>query len=67
MCSRNLVFITLLAVCHLRLGAQTAPVLTNPVPSPQSETSSGLRVQSASVSDALPDDPSQEIVPVGQA
>ena len=30
MCPRNLVCITLLAVCHLRLGAQAAPVLTNP-------------------------------------
>ena len=37
---RNLVFITLLAVCHLRLGAQAAAVLTNAVPSSQSETSS---------------------------
>jgi len=64
--SRNLVCITLLAVCHLRLGAQTAPVLTNPVPSPQSETSSATDSQTAPGSDALPDDPSQELVPLAK-
>ncbi len=63
---RNLVCITLLAVCHLRLGAQTAPVLTNPVPSPQSETSSATESQTAPDSDALPDDPGQELVPLAK-
>ena len=40
---RNLVCITLLAVCHLQLGAQTAPVLTNAIPAAQSETSGAPR------------------------
>ena len=66
MCPRNLVFITLLAVCHLRLGAQTTEVLTNAVPSPQSEMSSAAASSAASSSDALPDDPSQELVPLAQ-
>jgi LPS-assembly protein len=63
---RNLVCTTLLTVCHLRLGAQAAPVLTNPVPSPQSETSSATESQTAPDSDALPDDPSQELVPLAK-
>ena len=66
MCPRNLVFITLLAVCHLQLGAQTTEVLTNALPSPQSETSSVAASSAASSSDALPDDPSQELVPLAQ-
>lgn len=66
MCPRNLVFITLLAVCHLRLGAQATQVLTNGVPSPQSETASGSETSNASNSDALPDDPGQELVPVAK-
>jgi LPS-assembly protein len=66
MCPRNLVFITLLAVCHLRLGAQATQVLTNAVPSPQSETASGSRTSNASNSDALPDDPGQELVPIAK-
>jgi len=66
MCPRNLVFITLLAVCHLQLGAQTTQVLTNAVPSPQSETSSAAANSAASSSDALPDDPSQELVPLAK-
>jgi LPS-assembly protein len=64
MCPRNLVFITLLAVCHLQLGAQATQVLTNALPSPQGETSSVAA--NAEASDALPDDPSQELVPLAQ-
>ena len=63
---RNLVCITLLAVCHLRLGAQTAPVLTNAVPLPQSETSSATGSSTAPVSGPLPDDPGQELVPIAE-
>jgi len=66
MCPRNLVFITLLSVCHLQLGAQATQVLTNAIPSPQSETSSAAASSAASSSDALPDDPSQELVPLAQ-
>ncbi len=66
MCPRNLVFITLLAVCHLQLGAQTTQVLTNALPSPQGETHSVGASSTASASDALPDDPSQELVPLAQ-
>ncbi len=64
MCPRNLVCITLLAVCHLRLGAQAAPVLTNAIPSSQSETSAAAESGASPSSDALPDDPGQELVPV---
>jgi LPS-assembly protein len=66
MCPRNLVFITLLAVCHLQLGAQATQVLTNGLPSPQGETSSVAASSAASSSDVLPDDPSQEMVPVAK-
>ena len=66
MCPRNLVFITLLAVCHLRLGAQTAPVLTNAIPSSQSETSVATESVASPFSDALPDDPGQELVPLAK-
>ncbi len=66
MCPRNLVFITLLGVCHLQLGAQATQVLTNAIHSPQSETSSDAASSAASSSDALPDDPSQELVPLAQ-
>jgi LPS-assembly protein len=63
---RNLVCTTLLAVCHLRLGAQTAPLLTNVVPASQSETSSATGSSTAPVSDPLPDDPGQELVPIAE-
>jgi len=66
MCPRNLVFITLLAVCHLQLGAQATQVLTNGLPSPQGETSSATQTSNAPASDVLPDDPSQEMVPVAK-
>ena len=66
MCPRNLVCITLLAVCHLRLGAQAAPVLTNAVPPSQSETSTVPESTAALSSDVLPDDPGQELVPLAK-
>ena len=66
MCPRNIVFITLLAVCHLRLGAQATEVLTNALLSPQSETSSAPQTANISASNALPDDPNQELVPLAQ-
>ncbi len=61
---RYLVFITVLAVCHAPLGAQTSGVLTNQVPAAQRETSSAQENQTAPNSEALPDDPGQELVPV---
>jgi LPS-assembly protein len=60
------VFITLLALCHLQLGGQA---LTNAAPQgPQSSAAGDSASQSpASQSpDALPDDPSQELVPLAQ-
>jgi LPS-assembly protein len=55
---RNLVLITLLALCHLQLGGQT---LTNALPpSPQQPASTN------SPAAQLPDDPGQEILPEAQ-
>jgi len=53
---RSLVFITLLALCHLQLGAQA---LTNALPGP-------AQAISAPSDSALPDDPGQELLPVAQ-
>jgi LPS-assembly protein len=66
MCPRNLVCITLLAVCHLRLSAQAAPVLTHEIPSSQSETSVATESAAPPSSDALPDDPDQELLPLAK-
>lgn len=66
MCPRNLVCITLLAVCHLRLGAQAAPVLTNPVPPSQSETSVAPESAASLSTEVLPDDPGQELIPLAK-
>ncbi len=64
---RNLVSITLLALCHLRVGGQA---LTNAVPPPGPVTafasSSRAVTQPAIHPDQLPDDPSQELIPVAQ-
>ena len=63
---RNLVCITLLAACHLQVGAQAPQVLTNTAPAAQRETSgaesSGLPVV-ADLPGDLPNDPGQELVP----
>ncbi|MGA9061591.1 MAG: LPS assembly protein LptD [Terracidiphilus sp.] len=66
MCPRYLVCITLLAICHLPLGAQTPQVLTNALPSSQRETDSAGESPAAPASGALPDDPGQELVPVAK-
>ncbi len=66
MCPRNLVCITLLAVCHLRLGAQPPQVLTNAAPSSQSETSTSADDAATPAEEALPDDPGQELVPLAK-
>ena len=57
---RNLVFITLLALCHLQLGGQA---LTNAAPGGTQGAAGGPAAQSTA---ALPDDPGQEQVPVAQ-
>jgi len=54
---RNLVFITLLVLCHLQLRGQT---LTNGLPLPAQEPAGAVPPAS------LPEDPSQEILPVAQ-
>ena len=60
---RNLVFITLLALCHLLLGGQT---LTNGLPlAPQNPADAAAPGQmQADPAAQLPDDPGQEILPV---
>jgi LPS-assembly protein len=57
---RYLVFITLLTVCHLQLGGQA---LTNALP-PDAQNSAS--VLSTTTPGSLPDDPSQEMLPVAQ-
>jgi LPS-assembly protein len=54
------VFITLLTVCHLQLGGQA---LTNALP-PDAQNSAS--VLSTTTPGSLPDDPSQEMLPVAQ-
>jgi LPS-assembly protein len=58
--TRNLVFITLLALCHLHLGAQA---LTNALPPAQPPAADAATPASAA---QIPDDPSQELLPVAQ-
>jgi LPS-assembly protein len=53
---RNLVFITLLALCHLQLGGQT---LTNALPPATQDPGTDSAAQ-------LPDDPGQEVLPIAQ-
>ncbi len=61
---RYLVFITLLALCHLQVGGQT---LTNGLPPATARGSGGASVDEAGASTAsLPDDPSQEILPIAE-
>src|ERR1035438_4897109 len=65
---RNLVFITLLALCHLQLGGQA---LTNALPPTQQPTTSvsapGTDIQTqADAGTQLPNDPGQEVLPVAQ-
>ena len=60
---RNFVFITLLALCHLQVGGQ---VLTNALP-PSTTQAADPDTTASDVNTApLPDDPSQEILPVAQ-
>jgi LPS-assembly protein len=63
---RYLVCITLLAVCHLQLGAQAPEVLTNALPSAQATEGGGGQSLGIPAPSALPDDPGQEMVPVAE-
>ena len=58
----NLVFITVLTLCHLQLAGQ---VLTNALP-PQNNPSSILSSSPQDTSAQLPEDPGQEVLPVAQ-
>ena len=65
---RCLVFITLLALCHLQLGGQA---LTNALPpAPQSPAASGIPASGVPIvplpPSFLPDDPGQEVLPLAQ-
>jgi LPS-assembly protein len=59
---RNLVFITVLTLCHLQLAGQ---VLTNALP-PANQVSSPLNTNSQDRVSQLPDDPGQEALPVAK-
>ncbi|MFZ0337151.1 MAG: LPS assembly protein LptD [Terracidiphilus sp.] len=59
---RYLVCITLLAACHLQLGAQAPQVLTNVAPASQRGTSAA-ETPGAPPAAELPDDPGQELMP----
>ncbi len=59
---RYLVCITLLAACHLQLGAQAPQVLTNVAPASQRGTSAAETPGAPSAAE-LPDDPGQELMP----
>jgi LPS-assembly protein len=61
---RYLVFITLLAACHPKLGAQAPELLTNALPSAQPAAGSDASSSAVADSSTLPDDPGQELVPV---
>ena len=68
--SRNLVFITLLALCHVQLNGQT---LTNALPPPQQQPTPSAVLASTPEnppahpsSDSLPDDPDQQLLPVAR-
>ena len=59
---RYLVCITLLAACHLQLGAQAPQVLTNVAPASQRGTGAA-ETPGAPPAAELPDDPGQELMP----
>ncbi len=59
---RNLVFITLLVLCHLQLGGQTLTI--GLPPAEQTPAGEGLPVATAQAS--VPEDPGQELLPLAQ-
>ncbi|HSZ15589.1 MAG TPA: LPS assembly protein LptD [Terracidiphilus sp.] len=60
---RNFVFITLLALCHPQLRGQ---ILTNALPPDKQQSLGSANPASETKNESLPDDPSQEILPVAQ-
>jgi LPS-assembly protein len=60
---RNLVFITLLCLCHLQVGAQA---LTNALPSSAQGQFSADSASRSDQTEQLPNDPGQELLPVAQ-
>ncbi len=60
---RNLLFITLLALCHLQLAGQA---LTNALPAAATAPVPVADSSSNAALEQLPDDPGQEILPVAQ-
>jgi len=60
---RNLVFITLLALCHPQVRGQA---LTNALPPAQSSAAGSADAQAPSDPNLLPDDPEQEMMPVAE-
>jgi len=59
---RNLVFITVMTLCHLQLACQ---MLTNPLP-PAPTSASGANGGQEISSSQLPDDPGQEAIPIAK-
>ena len=60
---RNLVFITVLTLCHLQLSAQ---VLTNALPSDSHEPQSPAPANTKAANPQLPEDPALELLPVAK-
>src|ERR1017187_2878071 len=60
---RNLVIITLLALCHLQLSGQA---LTNALPTSVSGTSVVATIPNSDAAAQLPDDPGKDLIPVAQ-
>jgi LPS-assembly protein len=74
---RKLVFITMLALCHLQLGAQMLTSVAPPAEQNSARTAApagigpgaepgGAQVSSSPAPAVLPDDPGQEAIPVAQ-
>ncbi len=63
MCSRNLVIITLIALCHVQLSGQA---LTNALPKDSQGVASIVAVPIDTATSQLPDDPSQELLPIAE-
>jgi len=61
---RNLVIITLIALCHAQLSGQA---LTNALPAPPEQPSVVIADPTDGPAAQLPDDPGQEMIPVAQA
>lgn len=59
---RNLVFITVMTLCHLQLAAQMLTNALPPVQSPASGANGGQAISSSH----LPDDPGQEAIPIAK-